>query len=83
MIHTSGPPNLADRPISGNDESSAIGHSRHEELEEFDDMTDDIYGYEKRLEAANPYAQRTAELGIVDTGLALGVKTLVIMSGLI
>jgi hypothetical protein len=34
----------------------------------------------KEREAQNPYLQRTAELGIVDIGLELGVKTLVIMS---
>jgi nucleoside-diphosphate-sugar epimerase len=49
----------------------------------FDDITDDIYGHEKALEAEEPYPQRTTELGVVDTGLALGVSTLVIMSPMI
>ncbi|KAK8066531.1 hypothetical protein PG997_013278 [Apiospora hydei] len=75
MIHTSGTSNLGDRPISG---GGGSGGAR-----EFDDATDDIYGYEKQLEATTPYVQRTTELGIVDAGLELGVKTLVIMSGLI
>ncbi|KAK7966556.1 uncharacterized protein PG986_000833 [Apiospora aurea] len=76
MIHTSGTSNVGDRPISSGGGSGSGAR-------EFDDATDDIYGYEKQLEAATPYMQRTAELGVVDAGLALGVKTLVIMSGLI
>ncbi|CEL11450.1 Putative NAD dependent epimerase/dehydratase family protein [Aspergillus calidoustus] len=52
-------------------------------LKEFDDLVDDVYAYEKALEAAEPYAQRTTELGVIDTGLELGVKTLVIMSPII
>jgi nucleoside-diphosphate-sugar epimerase len=52
-------------------------------LKEFDDLVDDGYAYEKALEAAEPYAQRTTELGVIDTGLELGVKTLVIMSPII
>jgi nucleoside-diphosphate-sugar epimerase len=52
-------------------------------LKEFDDLVDDVYAYEKALEAAEPYAQRTAELGVIDTDLELGVKTLVIMSPII
>ncbi|KAK6856204.1 hypothetical protein PG995_008355 [Apiospora arundinis] len=79
MIHTSGTSNLADRPITG----GGSDDSSQGELREFDDATVDIYGYEKRLEEAAPYAQRTTELGVVDAGMALGVKTLVIMSGLI
>ncbi|OTA58351.1 NAD dependent epimerase/dehydratase family protein [Hypoxylon sp. EC38] len=73
MIHTSGTSNLGDRPIS----KKWVEPERRE----FDDAKDDIYGYEKeREEKERPYAQRTTELGVVDTGLELGVKTLVIMS---
>ena len=73
MIHTSGTSNLADQPISG---------AWLEKIPEweFDDATDDIYGYEQEREALHPYGQRSTELGVVDTGLELGVKTLVIMS---
>ncbi|KAK8034567.1 hypothetical protein PG993_009562 [Apiospora rasikravindrae] len=68
--------NLGDRPISSG--GSSRGGAR-----EFDDATDDIYGYEKQLEAATPYVQRATELGVVGAGLELEVKTLVIMSGLV
>ncbi|KAL2752820.1 hypothetical protein ACRALDRAFT_1065852 [Sodiomyces alcalophilus JCM 7366] len=73
MIHTSGTSNVADRPIT-----NPGGPVR-----EFDDVSDDIYAYEKEKEAQVPYLQRTAELAVVDTGLELGVKTTVIMSPVI
>ena len=73
MIHTSGTSNLADMPISGKWMEKVAER-------EFDDAKDDIYGYEKEREALDPYLQRTSELGVVDTGLELGVKTLIIMS---
>ncbi|BCS19436.1 uncharacterized protein APUU_12264A [Aspergillus puulaauensis] len=72
MIHTSGTSNIGDKPIT-----NPVG------LREFDDLADDVYAHEKALEAAEPYAQRTTELGVIDTGLELGVKTLVIMSPII
>ncbi|KAI1412216.1 NAD dependent epimerase/dehydratase family protein [Hypoxylon sp. FL1857] len=73
MVHTSGTSNLGDRPITKK--------WVEPEGREFNDATDDIYGYEKeREEKEGPYGQRTTELGVVDTGLELGVKTLVIMS---
>jgi nucleoside-diphosphate-sugar epimerase len=71
FIHTSGTSNLADQPISG---------KWIEEKREFDDAKDDIYGYERQREAIRPYTQRSVELGVVDTGLELGVNTLVVMS---
>lgn len=70
IIHTSGTSNIADRPIS----------QPHIPVRVFDDIVDDVYGHEKALEQEEMYAQRTAELGVVDEGLALGVKTLIIMS---
>jgi len=73
MVHTSGTSNLADQPMSGKWIEDIPGR-------EFDDATSDIYGYEKKREGKVQYAQRTAELAVVDTGLELGVKTLVIMS---
>ncbi|KAI1398858.1 NAD dependent epimerase/dehydratase family protein [Hypoxylon fuscum] len=73
MIQTSGTSNVGDRPIS----RAWV----EPEGREFDDAKDDVYGYEKDREVReSPYAQRTVELGVVDTGLKLGVKTLVIMS---
>jgi hypothetical protein len=73
MIHTSGTSNLADQPISGAWVEKEVGF-------EFDDANDDVYGYEQKREALDPYLQRTTELSVVDTGLELGVNTLVIMS---
>ncbi|KAI2624287.1 NAD dependent epimerase/dehydratase family protein [Hypoxylon sp. NC1633] len=73
MIQTSGTSNLADRPVTRI-------WVEDQEGREFDDATDDVYGYEKDRETDKPYLQRTTELGVVDTGLELGVKTLVIMS---
>ena len=76
MIHTSGTSNLGDQPFSGQWVEKIPGR-------EFDDGKDDVYSYEQEREALQPYAQRTAELGVIDLGLELGVKTLVIMSPLI
>lgn len=73
MIHTSGTSNLADKPITNPGAPVRI----------FDDAVDDVYSHEKALEAITPYPQRTGELGVVDAGLALGVKTIVIMSPMI
>ncbi|KAI2636869.1 NAD dependent epimerase/dehydratase family protein [Hypomontagnella submonticulosa] len=73
MIFTSGTSNLGDRPIT----KAWV----EPEGREFDDAKDDVYGYEKDREVREgPYHQRTAEMAVVDTGLELGVKTLVIMS---
>ncbi|KAL4861773.1 hypothetical protein BDV12DRAFT_207785 [Aspergillus spectabilis] len=72
LIHTSGTSNIGDKPIT-----------KPVALKEFDDRVDDVYTHEKALEAAEPYAQRTTELGVIDSGLELGVKTLVIMSPII
>jgi len=73
MIHTSGTSNLADQPIS-----KAYVEQDAERV--FDDSKDDIYTYEKQRNEQTPYGQRTAELGVIDAGKDLGVKTLVIMS---
>lgn len=70
MIHTSGTSNLADQPISGT----------YAEERVFSDRDTDIYEYETKRNDAQPYGQRTAELGVIDAGLENGVKTLVIMS---
>jgi len=73
FVQTSGTSNLSDQPISGK-------YVEKDPAREFDDANDDIYGYEKMRDALHPYIQRTCELGVVDMGLALEVKTLVIMS---
>ena len=70
MIHTSGTSNMADQPISGT----------YLEDKTFDDEKDDIYAYEKMRNEKYAYAQRSAELGVIDAGLETGVKTIVIMS---
>jgi hypothetical protein len=41
---------------------------------------EDIYHYILEREAAEPYAQRTSDLTVVETGKATGVKTFIIMS---
>jgi nucleoside-diphosphate-sugar epimerase len=70
IIHTSGVSNIGDKPITKPGLPIRI----------FDDSADDIYDHQKALENEQPYAQRTTELGVIDTGLALGVNTLSIMS---
>ncbi|KAL5337240.1 hypothetical protein BJX70DRAFT_250833 [Aspergillus crustosus] len=72
IIHTSGTSNIGDKPIT-----NPTG------VREFDDLIDDVYAHEKTLEAAEPYAQRSTELGLIDTGLQLGVETIVIMSPIV
>lgn len=69
FVHTSGTSNLADRPVSAG----------FVEAREFDDAEDNVYGYEEEREREWAYVQRTVELGVVDAGLALGVRTVVIM----
>ncbi|KAH6846957.1 NAD dependent epimerase/dehydratase family protein-like protein [Chaetomium sp. MPI-CAGE-AT-0009] len=73
MIHTSGTSNVHDDVVS----------QPELPIREWDDVADDIYAVEKEREAAEPYAQRTTELGVIDAGLELGVKTVVLMSPLI
>jgi len=75
MIHTSGTSNMADRPITKK-------YLNANENQVFSDK-DDIYGYEKKRNEEQPYLQRIAELGVIDTGIETGVKTIVIMSPLI
>ncbi|KAI1638202.1 NAD dependent epimerase/dehydratase family protein [Biscogniauxia mediterranea] len=73
MVHTSGQSNLSEQTFSRTYMEKIPGR-------EFDDAVDDVYSYEKEREALHPYLQRSTELGVIDTGLELGVKTLVIMS---
>lgn len=73
MIQLSGASNLADQPITGT----------YLEEREFDDLADDIYEYECMRQTLRPYEQRSTELGVIDKGLELGVKTLVMMPPLI
>lgn len=73
MIHTSGTSNVGDMPIT----------KPEVPMRKWDDAVDDVYGFEKELEALEPYPQRTAELGVIDAGLELGVRTVVIMSPII
>ncbi|KAE9362934.1 NAD(P)-binding protein [Stipitochalara longipes BDJ] len=70
-IHTSGTSNLADQPITR--------AYKEPEARVFSDK-ENIYAYEKSREVLQVYAQRTTDLAIVESGLALGVKTTIIMS---
>lgn len=76
FLHTSGTENLADLPIS-----QKWTHSG--EVREFDDAKEDVFGFEREREAEAPRPQRTAELKIIEKGLQLGVKTLVVMNPLV
>lgn len=73
MIHTSGVSNIGDMPIS----------EPHVPVREWNDGYDDVYACEKEKEDLVPYPQRTTELGVIDSGLKLDVKTIVIMSPII
>ena len=44
---------------------------------------DNIYAYEKHLEAQQIYIQRTADIVVVDTGLEVGVPTHIMMPPLV
>ncbi|KAI8952206.1 NAD dependent epimerase/dehydratase family protein-like protein [Xylaria longipes] len=75
LIYTSGTSNVSSRPITGKwlDNDSPKGRA-------FDDVADDVYGYEVARNAVDPYMQRTTELAVVDAGLELDVRTLVVMA---
>jgi nucleoside-diphosphate-sugar epimerase len=68
-IHTSGTSNLADHPIT----------SPGSEVRVFSDK-ENIYAHEKSLEATEPYAQRTTDIAVVETGLKVSVPTTILMS---
>lgn len=76
FLHTSGTESLADLPIS-----RKWLHSGP--IREFDDENDDIYGFETVRNAESRHFQRTTELAVIDRGLVLGVKTLVIMNPMV
>ncbi|TVY56105.1 Uncharacterized protein LCER1_G001958 [Lachnellula cervina] len=69
FIQTSGTSNLGDQPISG----------KYLESRTFSDH-ENIYSYLKSREALQVYSQRTTDITVVETGLAAGVKTTIIMS---
>ncbi|EXJ72304.1 uncharacterized protein A1O5_04808 [Cladophialophora psammophila CBS 110553] len=69
-IHTSGTSNVADRPIS-----MQYVESRYPLSDK-----DDIFAYMKTRDEDVPYAQRTSDIVITETGLEHGVKTYVLMS---
>ncbi|KAI0525434.1 NAD dependent epimerase/dehydratase family protein-like protein [Xylaria bambusicola] len=70
FIHTSGTSNVGSRSVSS---ASPEGGT-------FDDVADDVYGFEVAQNTKEPYAQRTTELAVVDAGLELDVRTLVVMA---
>ncbi|KAI0429965.1 NAD(P)-binding protein [Xylaria sp. FL1042] len=70
-IHTSGTSNLGDRRIS---------NPYMEPARVFSDKDVDIYPYLKLRERVEPYGQRTTDIAVVDTGIAQGVPTTIIMS---
>ncbi|RFU29850.1 hypothetical protein B7463_g6514, partial [Scytalidium lignicola] len=68
-IHTSGTSNLGDQPITGAYIETCV----------FTDK-ENTYAYLKERESKQVYAQRTTDIVVVETGLATGVKTHIIMS---
>ncbi|KAK5631072.1 hypothetical protein RRF57_006787 [Xylaria bambusicola] len=70
FIHTSGTSNVGSRSVSS---ASPEGNT-------FDDVADDVYGFEVAQNAKEPYLQRTTELAVVDAGLELDVRTRVAVS---
>lgn len=67
MIHTSGTSNISDSPLTGDSHPDRW----------FDDADPlKTYEFEKHEEARSPYAQRTTELAVLDTGEETGVKTM-------
>ncbi|KAI0871964.1 NAD dependent epimerase/dehydratase family protein-like protein [Hypoxylon argillaceum] len=76
FIHTSGTSNVGARPVSG----AWVDVAGSSDGRAFDDAVDDVYAYERERDAAEPYVQRTTELGVVDAGIELEVGTLVVMA---
>ncbi|OCK84964.1 hypothetical protein K432DRAFT_431910 [Lepidopterella palustris CBS 459.81] len=68
-IHSSGTSNVADTPITREYLESRV----------LSDKTD-IYSYLQQRELCEPYAQRTTDLVVVETGKKVGVKTYILMS---
>ncbi|KAG0645403.1 hypothetical protein D0Z07_8971 [Hyphodiscus hymeniophilus] len=68
-IRTSGTSNVGDQPITG-------------EYHEVHTLTDksNVYAYEKYRDSLHAYPQRTADLVTVETGLATGVPTTIVMA---
>ena len=66
MIHTSGCSNIGDKPLTGTSFPDR----------EWPDASEDAYTFEKSENETEPYAQRTAELAVLDTGIETRVKTL-------
>ena len=69
FIHTSGTSNLADHPITATASDVHI----------FSDK-ENIYAYENSREVAEPYAQRTTDIVVVNTGRKASVPTTILMS---
>ncbi|KAL8765011.1 MAG: hypothetical protein Q9209_007761 [Squamulea sp. 1 TL-2023] len=66
---TSGTSNLADQPIT----------NAYHEPRTFTDTSPDLYPYLQHRNSLTSYAQRTADLAVIDTGLAHDVRTYIIM----
>ncbi|KAI0419452.1 NAD(P)-binding protein [Xylaria grammica] len=69
-IHTSGTSNLGDRPVT----------KIYSESRVFSDKDQDIFAYLKMREHLEPYAQRTTDIVVVETGKRENVPTTIIMS---
>ncbi|OAL47586.1 NAD dependent epimerase/dehydratase family protein [Pyrenochaeta sp. DS3sAY3a] len=73
---SSGTSNISDRPFTAPDRVAKLGLPT--EYTDLDPIA--VYEAEKLLNVDEAYAQRTAELNVIETGLAIGVPTHVVMS---
>ncbi|KAF2019507.1 NAD dependent epimerase/dehydratase family protein [Aaosphaeria arxii CBS 175.79] len=68
-LHTSGTSSIGLYPVPETPEERVVLHD-----------TESIYDYLVQLEGKEPYAQRTTDVTVVDTGESVNVKTYIIMS---
>ncbi|KAL7921379.1 hypothetical protein ACQKWADRAFT_124991 [Trichoderma austrokoningii] len=73
FIHTSGTSSIGNRPVSK-------VYTQEDAPFEFNDKTQDIYEYELKREAHDPYSQRTGDVATVQAGEEFNVPTYIIMS---
>ncbi|KAF9887690.1 hypothetical protein FE257_009643 [Aspergillus nanangensis] len=69
-LHTSGTSSIGDYPVPTETADRWV----------LSDANDDVYAHLTKLEGQRPYAQRTTDIAVVDTGIAANVKTFIVMS---
>ncbi|KAL2839660.1 hypothetical protein BJY01DRAFT_237027 [Aspergillus pseudoustus] len=68
-LHTSGTSSIGEYPVPAASAERWVLSDK-----------DDIYAHLTKLEAQKPYAQRTTDIAVVDTGISVDVKTYIVMS---